>query len=72
MGVISRYQNLLTTSGLSILKHGIISTPDVTLCDKNTYVPPYSTIYMSTKLFVVGTPTNHLNETPKANVKTDG
>ena len=28
-------QNLLTTSGLSILLHGVISLPDVALCDND-------------------------------------
>ena len=27
-------QNLLTTSGLSIILHGVISLPDATSCDK--------------------------------------
>ena len=30
--------NLLTTSGLSILLHGVISLPDTTSCDKMTFV----------------------------------
>ena len=36
MGVITFPVNLLTTSGLSILLHGVISLPDATSCDKLT------------------------------------
>ena len=33
MDVIAFPENLLTTSGLSILLHGVISLPDATSCD---------------------------------------
>ena len=34
MDVITFPENLLTTSGLSILLYGVISLPDATSCDK--------------------------------------
>ena len=35
MGVIMFPENLQTTSGLSVLWHGVISLPDATSYDKN-------------------------------------
>ena len=37
MDVITFPENLQTTSGLSILLHGVISLPDATSCDKSVY-----------------------------------
>ena len=39
MDLISFPENLLTTSGLSILLHGVISLPDATSYDKINIVP---------------------------------
>ena len=38
MDVITFPENLLTTSGLSILLHGVISLPDVVLCSCVLYL----------------------------------
>ena len=38
MDVITFPENLLTTSGLSILMHGVISLPDAMSCDKRIKV----------------------------------
>ena len=38
MDVITFPVNLLTTSGLSILLHGVISLPDETSYDKRNYI----------------------------------
>ena len=42
-------ENLLTTSGLSILSHGIISLPDATSCDKYVGISP---LHLSASLYV--------------------
>ena len=39
MDVITFPENLLTTSGLSILLHGVISLPDATSYDKEVFLP---------------------------------
>ena len=39
MDVITFPENRLTTSGLQILLHGIISLPDATSYDKDVYIP---------------------------------
>ena len=41
MDVITFPINLYTTSGLSILLHGVISLPDATSCDKNNKKDPH-------------------------------
>ena len=38
MDVITFSENLLTTSGLSILMHDDISLPDATSCDKADFI----------------------------------
>ena len=42
MDVITFPVNLLTTSGLSILLHGVISLPDVTSYDKRHFIRVYT------------------------------
>ena len=37
MDVSTVPENMLTTSGLSILMHGVISIPDATSCNKNVH-----------------------------------
>ena len=51
MDVIMFPENLLTTSGLLILLHGIISLPDATLCDKNLHTGQFCMLFCHLLIF---------------------
>ena len=48
MDLITFPENLSTTSGLSILIHGVISLPDMMSCDNNLILNVYRSIPLKT------------------------